>query len=191
MTLRAALAALAAFWTCAAAAQEVERDEAAMGAVEAGVFCTEETGERLDAPGSVAGYSNVVDAIELRARSAVVPVAPDLTFGFRALARRDAPEAVMRITHPPFRGLGTTEQWFVKPVRADGVIHALYAFDGTHEMVEGPWSFELSEGGRTLLRVTLQAVPAAAAPHLVGLCAGPPRLSRGGALTPSLPAGRG
>ena len=191
MIARAAFAALVALCAGAASAQEIERDEEAVGAVEAGVFCTEETGERRESPGSVAGFSNIVSEIALRAPSAVVPVSPDLTFGFRAVVLRDAPDAVLRITHPPFRGLGATRQWFVRPVEADDVVHALYAFDGTHEMVEGLWRFELHDGERVLVGVTLQAVPAAAAPHLVGLCEGLPQLSRAGALTPPAPAGRG
>ena len=186
-------AALAAFLLAAGAAgaQEVEADPNAVGAVEVGVFCTQETGEQLAAPGSVAGHSNVVGEIELRARTAVVPVSPDLTFGFRALVLRDAPDAVMRITHPPFRGLGATEQWFVKQLWADEVEHGLYTFDESYEMVEGTWRFELVEGERTLLSVTVEAVPAREAPHLVGLCQGPPLLGAAPGLSPAAPAGSG
>ena len=189
--IRAAILAALVLAAGAARAQEVEADPGAVGAVEVGVFCTEETGERMAAPGSVAGHSNVVGEIELRARTMVVPVSPDLTFGFRALALRDAPGAVMRITHPPFRGLGATEQWFAKALRTDVVEHALYTFDEGYEMVEGPWRFELVEGERVLLAVTVRAVPAREAPHLVGLCRGPPLLGAAPGLSRGAPAGSG
>lgn len=167
-------AALIALLPGAAAALGVEADPGAFTAVQAGVFCTEETGERRDAPGSVAGHSNIVREIALRAETQVVPVSPDLTFGFRALALRDAPNAVMRITHPPFHGGGASEQWFAHRVSADALDHGLYTFDNGYEMVEGTWRFEIVDGGEVLLSVELLTVPAERAPHLVGLCQGPP-----------------
>ena len=176
-TIRAtAVLLLGLLWAAVAGAQGVEADAEAIGAVEVGVFCTEDTGERIEAPGSVAGHSNIVREIELRAETLVVPVSPDLTFGFRALVLEEAPGAVLRIGHPPFRGNGATEQWFAKDIRANDVAHALYTFDRSYEMVEGPWRFEILDGERTLLSVAVRVVPAAEAPHLVGLCLGPPLL---------------
>lgn len=180
-------------WAGAAQAQGIEADAEALGPVEAGVFCTETTGERLEAPGSVAGHSNLVSDIELRAQTLVVPVSPDLTFGFRAPVREDAPDAVLRISHPPFRGNGATGQWFAKELRAGEATHALYSFDEAYEMVEGLWRLEIVAGARRLVQVTILAVPAEAAPHLVGLCDGLPQISRApqAAPTPSPPAGSG
>jgi hypothetical protein len=161
-------------WAGASAAQGVEADPGSFGAVQVGIFCTEDTGERAPAPGSVAGHMNLVGEIELRAETLVVPVSPALTFGFRAQVLRDVPDAVMRITHPPFRGRGATEQWFAERLAAGVVDHGLYTFDNGYEMVEGPWRFEISEGGRTLLSVALRMVPPSQAPQFVGLCQGPP-----------------
>ena len=169
-------AAVVALWAGAAGAVGVEADSQAVGAVRVGVFCTQDTGERRDAPGSVAGHSNIVRDIVLRAETLVVPVSPDLTFGYEALFLRDAPGAEMRITHPPFPGFGATEQRFEGGVAADALDHGLYTFDNGYEMVEGLWRFEVIEGERTLLSVELRAVPAAQAPQFVGLCQGPPLL---------------
>ena len=172
-------------------AQGVEADPDGLEAVEVGIFCTEETGERRAAPGSVSGHSNVVSGIELRARTTVVPISPDLTFGFEALAVEDAPGAIMRITHPPFRGIGATEQWFNLAVLDGGVVHGLYSFDEDREMVEGPWRFEVADGDRVLLSVVLRTVAASEAPQLMGLCAGPPVIGRAPDVTPRAPAGSG
>ena len=173
----AALLLWAVLWAGAAAAQGVEVEPGVVADLEVGIFCTEETGERTPAPGSVAGHSNTVANIEHRAETFVVPVVPELTFGFRARFLQDAPEAVFRITHPPFRGSGATEQWFLKGMVADGVETGLYAFDEPYEMVTGLWRMEVVDGDRTLFAASFRTVPAELAPDLAGLCAGEPAIS--------------
>jgi hypothetical protein len=184
---RAAALALLAL-AGAAGAQGIEADAEAVGPVEAGIFCTEKTGERIEAPGTVSGFIDLVDEVELVARTLVVPTAPGLTFGYRAAVLADAPDAVQVVRHPAFRGLGAREQIMPAPLRRGATRLGLYTFDHDYERVEGPWSFEIRQGGKRLLRVAFRAVPPEAAPHLVGLCDGPPPISEG-PLTPSPPAG--
>ena len=172
--IRAAALLLALLAGGGARAQAIEADEEAVGAVEAGIFCTERTGERTPAPGTVSGFVEVVDETELRARTLVVPASPDLSFGYRAEVLADEPDAVQILRHPPFRGIGATEQRTAAVLRRGADRYALYTFDHPYEMVEGPWNFEVVRNGRTLLRVPFEVVSAAEAPHLVGLCAGPP-----------------
>lgn len=169
-----------------ACAQGIDADPDVLTEVEAGVFCTEETGERLPAPGSVAGHSNLVAGIELRARSLVVPAEPGLSFGFQGIAVADVPVAQMRIVHPPFRGSGATEQWFDRSIDAGDVEFGIYAFDEAYELVPGLWRFELTDGSRTLASIELRVVPQEMAPHLVGLCEGDPKVSA--APRPTAPA---
>lgn len=189
MILRAAaLALLAAAAT--ARAQGIEADPAAVGAVEAGVFCTEKTGGRLEAPGTVSGFIDLVDEVELVARTLVVPTAPGLTFGYRAAVLADAPDAVQVVRHPAFRGLGAREQTMTAPLERGGTRLGLYTFDHDYERVEGPWTFEILHEGEAILRVTFRAVPPEAAPHFVGLCDGLPQISRA-PLTPSPRDGSG
>ena len=176
--IRAAALLLALVAGAAAQAQGVEADGEAVGAVEAGIFCTERTGERVDAPGTVSGFVELVDETELRARTLTVPASPDLSFGYRAEILADEPDAVQILRHPPFRGIGATEQRTAAALRRGEDRHALYTFDHAYEMVEGPWSFEVVQDGRTLLSVVFEVVAAAEAPHLVGLCAGPPPVAR-------------
>lgn len=147
-----------------------------MDELEVGIFCTEPTGEETPSPNSVAGHTNIVTDIEHRAATHVVPVVLDLTFGFRARFLRDAPDAVFRITHPPFRGSGATDQWFVKDILAGGAQTGLYAFDEPHEMVVGLWRFEIVQDGRTLLSASFRAVPPELAPEFTDLCRGTPLL---------------
>ena len=176
--IRAALLLLALAAGTGAHAQGIEADEEAVGAVEAGIFCAERTGERTPAPETVSGFVEVVGEIELRARTFTVPASPDLSFGYRAEILADEPGAVQILRHPPFRGIGTTEQRTSAVLTGGAPRYALYTFDHAYEMVEGPWSFEVVQGGRTLLRVAFEVVPAARAPQFVGLCAGPPQISR-------------
>ena len=174
MIRAALLLALAA--AAGAQAQGVEADGGAVGAVEAGIFCTERTGERTPAPETVSGFVEIVDETELRARTFTVPASPDLSFGYRAEILADEPGAVQILRHPPFRGIGATEQRTAAVLTRGEQRHALYTFDHAYEMVEGPWSFEVVQDGRTLLRVAFEVVPAAQAPQFVGLCRGPPLL---------------
>ncbi len=174
--IRAAL--LLALAAAGARAQGIEADGAAVAAVEAGIFCTERTGERTPAPGTVSGFVEIVDEVELRARTLTVPASPGLSFGYRAEALADAPDAIQILRHPPFRGIGATEQRTTAALDRGQRRYALYTFDHPYEMVEGPWSFEVVQDGRTLLRVAFEVVPASEAPRLLGLCAGPPEISR-------------
>ena len=177
--LAGALAAGALAVAAPAKARGIETDPEIFGQASVGVFCTQDTGRQSPAPGSVAGHSNIVDGIEMRAATPVVPVAQDLTFGFRAEIREDVPDATMRIVHPPFRDSGATEQWFDKALLAGEDAHGLYSFDEDYEMVVGLWRFELWEGERVLATFEVRTVPASLAPHLVGLCAGEALLGLG------------
>lgn len=169
-------AAVLLLWAGAAAAQGVETAPGAVEDLEIGIFCTEDTGDQVPAPGSVAGHTNIVAGIEHRAATQVVPVVPDLTFGFRGRFVEAAPDAVFRITHPPFRGSGATEQFFLKDIGAGGVETGLYAFDEPYEEVVGVWRMEVLDGDRTLLSATFRVVPSEQAPDLVGLCGGQPQI---------------
>ena len=192
--IRAAILALLTAGT--AHAQGIEAGEAVVEVVEAGVYCTVDTGEQREAPGTVAGHINLVRDVELRASTFVVPVAEGLTFGFRVQAAEPLGELTSIIHHPPFRGLGVTEQVTDETVNDDGGWMGLYTFDRSYEMVSGSWVFETRRNGETVLRVTFEAVPPAEAPQFVGLCSGPPKISlapdpRGTAGTPPFAAALG
>ena len=171
------VAALLLLWAGAAGAQGIEVEPGVVEDLEVGIFCTEDTGKQTPAPRSVAGHSNTVVNVEHRAETLVVPIAPDLTFGFRARFLGDAPGATFRITHPPFRGTGATEQLYDKRIVAGGEQTGLYAFDEPYEMVAGLWRMEVLSGDRLLLAVSFRIVPATLAPDLTGLCAGEPAIS--------------
>ena len=184
--IRAALL-LAALWAAGAQAQGVETDETAVTAIEVGIFCSEDTGERTEAPGTVSGFVDTVRNVQFKVSTTVVPVAPGFSFGYRATldpgafpdAGADGSATVLLTTrHPPFRGNGVTTQIRTSTVFAGGAPATLYSFDYDYEMVPGRWSFEMEREGRTLVRVTFDAVPASLAPDLVGLCSGQPMVSR-------------
>lgn len=189
MIPRAAALALLAL-AGAAGAQGIEADGEVFGPVEAGVFCAKKTGERVEAPGTVSGFIDLVGGVELVARTLVVPMAPGLTFGYRAAVLADAPDAVQVVSHPPFPGVGATEQAMPAPLARGATRLGLYSFDHGYERVSGPWTFEIRRGEERLLGVRFRAVPPEAVPHLVGLCDGPPAISRG-PLSPQAPDGSG
>ena len=181
MTSRAAVLLLLAPWSGAAAAQGIEFDDTVVETVEAGIFCTDPTGERMEAPGTVSGFIDLVDRSELRAETLVVPVSQGVTFGYRVtpVGGSGDRDVVHRLTHPPFGGSGATRQDSVGVLFGEGPTIRLYSFDYGYEMVEGRWTMMLGEGDGPLVRVTFEAVPAAEAPQFVGLCEGDPTISRG------------
>lgn len=182
--IRASL--LLALWAAPAAA-EVAFDAGAILDAQAGIFCSTKTDRRDPAPGTVSGYIDIVEDMELRARTTVVPIVQGLTFGVSYTGARDVGDVTSVIRHPPFRGLGRTEQTTERTVLEGVTTIALYTFDHGYEMVAGPWSIEVVEGGRTVLTASFEAVAPTSAPDLVGLCAGEPALSA----IPSGPSGSG
>ena len=171
MSGRAALSAALALVAASPAAAQDLRISPALRDARAGIFCAENTGERRPAPGTVSGYVETLAAAELRAETGTLPLVPGLSFGFQATAA-GAPidGAVMTIRHPPFPGLGATEQTMDLSF-GTGPTTYLYSFDLAYEMVPGPWSMEVRADGEVILQARFQAVPAESAPALASLCA--------------------
>ncbi|KPP90558.1 MAG: protein of unknown function containing DUF3859 domain [Rhodobacteraceae bacterium HLUCCA08] len=146
----------------------------ALGHFEAGVFCAPPTEGAEPAPDTVAGMTHVVtEAPDFVSHGRSVPAVPGVGFGattgFKGPFGRDGIE--MRVTHPPFPGLGATRQSFetwIGPAADPGI--TFYQFDHDYELVTGDWVMEAWDGDSLVYRLVFTVVPPELLPDLAGIC---------------------
>jgi len=146
---------LLAVLSVAAQAQEVQRVEIS----DAGIYKSRVTG-REEAPGTPAGYRNVVTDIELQQRTTTVPAKLGIEFGFRysIIGKPDGAAVRLKIiSHYPSPGLrnpktgNTTVRGEYSVERKLGEQSwKSYLFEDDWELVPGTWTFEIWQGERKL-----------------------------------------
>lgn len=177
MRLIAVLAALAL--PAMLAAQEADQGTGdyvspALGHFEAGVFCAPTPEGAEPAPDTVAGSTHIVsEAPEFASHGRLVPAVLGVGFGatagFKGAFGRDGIE--MRVSHPPFPGVGATQQSFltwIGPAGDPGI--TFYQFDHDYELATGEWVMEAWDGETLVYRLVYTVVPPEMLPDLAGLC---------------------
>ncbi len=166
--------ALGIAWSGVALAEGVSFIGPSVSAFESGVLCAVHTGLSREAPDTAAGTTHVVEkAPPFVSHSHRVPAVLGIGFGVSSgldsLFGSDG--VLISVSHPPFDGLGTTEQSYASRIgtTTDPSIN-FYQFDEAYELVLGEWVMTASLNQVTLWEVTFLVVPPAAMPELAGAC---------------------
>ncbi|KPP90559.1 MAG: protein of unknown function containing DUF3859 domain [Rhodobacteraceae bacterium HLUCCA08] len=157
----------------ASAAQQADFVSDRIATLEAGIVCSPPTIGMDSAPDTVAGATEIFeDRPDFISNGRRVPAVPGISFGVVSTSATGAIDPVtFRVIHPPFTGLGVTEQSFqtrIGPATTPGATY--YGFDEPYELVHGTWVMEAWDGDDLLYRVQFTVVPPAAVPDLAGLC---------------------
>lgn len=157
----------------AAAAQQSDYVSDRISGIEAGIVCSPPTIGLEAAPGTVAGATEIFDERpDFISNGRLVPAVRGISFGVVSISAGDPIDPVtFRVVHPPFIGLGVTEQSFetrIGPAGSPGATY--YGFDEPYELVHGPWVMEAWDGDSLLYRVHFTVAPPSAVPELAGLC---------------------
>lgn len=137
----------------------------------AGVVCSPPSSQREEAPGTSAGYVDIVESYPPFATTTRrVPAMLGVSFGVRYQAKsRDYIDADLIVTHPPMETGATTQQWQTN-IWAEGESGSYFGFDFDYELVEGPWTIEAQADGVVLFRARFEVVAPGAVPELASIC---------------------
>lgn len=146
---------------------------AQIAAIDVGVICAQEIVGFNDAPGTVAGTTNVIEGEpDFISRNRVVPAVQGVGFGVKS--RSASPfgldGVIMTVTHPPMGADGATQQVYGTAISGTGRSITFYQFDYDYELLVGRWEMEASLNGEVLYRVGFDVVPPAAVPELASAC---------------------
>ena len=144
-----------------------------MASVEAGVICAPETTGTLEAPGTIAGTTHLIEeeppfvAITRR-----VPAVLGIGFGVksRSVDMAGITDVLMTVTHPPMGPEGVTKQTFETIIRGTDPSLTFYQFDFDYELVTGVWQLEASQNGEVLYRTTFEVLPPEQVAELAQVC---------------------
>lgn len=165
---------LAALFLCLTATPLLAADFTApdMAFLQAGILCPPPAIAVREAPGTVAGVTNVIDVTpEFLSDGRKLPAAKGLAFGVTAQSDAIIYDPVtIRVTHPPMGPEGTTQQEYLTRIGPEGPSISLYHLEYGYEMVTGPWSISAFAGERLLYRVEFAVVPPAQVPQLARIC---------------------
>lgn len=149
-----------------------------IGRMEAGILCAPPATGTQEAPGTIAGQTNLVDVVPpFVSRSRQVPAALGVGFGVKSAAK-GAPLDVVTIvvTHPPMGPEGVTRQEYTSWITSaeiaatEGLSASYYHLEYDYEMVLGDWTFSALLGDEVLWSVAFEVVPPGAVPELAGIC---------------------
>lgn len=138
----------------------------------AGIFCAPEVVSTTPAPDTVAGVTNVIEAVPpLVSNGRKVPAVQGMGFGVLSGARDQLLlDVLVVVTHPPMGEAGITRQSYSSEITNFGESMTLYQFDYAYELVEGPWTITASKDGVILFRAGFTVVTPAMVPELAGVC---------------------
>lgn len=129
--------------------------------VEAGIDCPDEAVvERVPAPGTAAGYVDIVEGLALDARGRRLPM--EIGYGMGIATRLKgglAPVAVtMTTTHPPMGPEGVTRQTYETTLVPGDDHLRVYRLDYDYELVPGRWTLGVEIDGTPQLSVAFEVV---------------------------------
>jgi hypothetical protein len=170
----AALAGLFLLVAGGAAADPPLRHSAEILSLERGLFCATGNGGRFDAPDTEFGWIHVPDEpVEMQRPGPIVPAVIGLGFGVTYTFDGTDPILIRYVVdHPPMPPSGRTRQSWESWVIGGVTEIVFFQFDLEEELLPGRWSFSGLDGANEVFHAAFDVVPPAAAPHLVGLCAG-------------------
>ena len=155
------------------AAAPSDRTSPAILALKAGIICAPQVIGTNPAPDTVAGVTNVIEGDpQFISNGRQVPAVRGIGFGVKAQAadRRGLSDVIVTVSHPPMGDAGTTRQRYTAAISGDRLSMAMYQFDFDYELVQGPWTIEMSQGGEVLLRVGFEVVAPQRVPQLASVC---------------------
>ncbi len=141
--------------------------------IDVGVICAQEIVGFNDAPGTIAGTTNVIEGEpEFISRARVVPAVMGVGFGVKSRSANPfgLDGVVMTVTHPPMGTDGATQQVYNTAIRGTARSITFYQFDYNYELLVGRWEMEASLNGEVLYRVGFDVVPPTVVPELAGAC---------------------
>jgi len=141
--------------SAAAQAEDVQRIEI----YDVGIYKSQITGHE-EAPGTPAGYRNVVTGIELQQRTTTIPATSGTEFGFRYAIIGNPEGAAVNlrmVSHYPSPGLRNPKtgnaimrgEYSVERKLGDKSWKS-YLLEDDWELVPGTWTFEIWQGERKL-----------------------------------------
>lgn len=148
-----------------------------LSAFQAGIVCAQDTGETAPAPGTIAGFTNIIttepDFVSPTRR---VPAVLGIGFGVKSRARRPPgyDTVLVTVTHPPMGANGVTVETYITAIRGEdgtpGLSITLFQFDTDYELVTGPWTISASEAGKQLFHAKFTVLPPREVPELAQVC---------------------
>lgn len=162
-----------------AAAQEPFHDTSAFRSFAWGIICAEDSGERIAAPDTMAGFIDIYAGKPHIGRATTrIPAIEGLAFGIVAQANGvDLSAVTARVNHPPMGTGGVTRQSWESFFSAAEPSSNFFRFDYPEERVPGPWTMEATVEGRVIYSVTFEVVDPSLMPDFVNPCPGPQTIS--------------
>jgi len=146
---------------------------ARIASLDSGVICAPEVVGQSPAPGTVAGFTNIIEVDPpFVTGGQLVPAVLGIGFGVRAMTRDVAglSDVMMTVTHPPMGDDGLTVQQFFTSISGTEQSFTFYQFDQEYELLPGIWTMEAAIDGVVLYHATFEVVPPQALPQLATLC---------------------
>lgn len=143
---------------------------------EAGIYCAREPVRFSEAPGTVAGVTNIIDQVpDFIANGRFVPAEIGLGFGLiykikQSGSEQDVLNITMTTHHPPMGPNNVTTQEYITQRVGGEESFSLYAFDFEYELLPGPWLLEARNGETLLFRVGFSVVDPETHPELSEIC---------------------
>lgn len=165
--------------TATAAAAEPQWSPDALDGFDWGIICVAEAGERVAAPGTIAGFIEIYagDPV-IGLRTLRLPALPELAFGVLLTGDADGAAVVeVTVTHPPMQPLGRTEQSWTTSIPAGATTASFFRFDTAEERVPGQWRFTAREGGQVIYDIAFEVLDPALMSGFADPCPGPAPLS--------------
>jgi hypothetical protein len=154
-------------------------DPSALAGFDWGIICAAESGDRLEAPGTIAGFIEIYagDPVIGR-RTLTVPALPELAFGVVLTGDADGAEDVfVTVTHPPMQPSGRTSQSWFTTIPTGERTASFFRFDTAEERVPGLWRFVAMEGDRVIYDAAFEVLDPALMPDFRDPCPGPAPIS--------------
>lgn len=143
--------------------------------IEYGLVCNTQTTGRENAPDTDVGTVSVLKGgVSFASHSTVIPAILGVSFGVKSRSSGEPIDDVtIRVTHPPLKETGTTEQSWQGYIDSSQLLAQLYKFEIPSEQVTGEWVISAYKGENLLYSVPFTVVrPVDAPTHLKQLCKG-------------------
>jgi hypothetical protein len=144
-----------------------------LSVIDVGIICAQEIVGLSDAPGTVAGSTNIIEGEpDFISPARFVPAVLGVGFGVKSQAQSvlGIDGVTMTVTHPPMGADGTTVQVYGTAISGQGTSLTFYQFDYDYELVVGHWQMEASVDGDVIYRVGFDVVVPDAMPQLASAC---------------------
>jgi hypothetical protein len=144
-----------------------------LSVIDVGIICAQEIVGLNDAPGTVAGSTNIIEGEpDFISPARFVPAVLGVGFGVKSQAQSllGIDGVTMTVTHPPMGADGTTVQVYGTAISGQSTSLTFYQFDYNYELVVGHWQMEASLDGDIIYRVGFDVVVPDAMPQLASAC---------------------